>query len=159
MRVGRLAEAVYIVFLAAVLGAVLTLGAVVAPVIFHSERFLQQEILSHYQEGLIMTAIFLKTNYILNFAAFVILIREIYDYKRFKRDLWILLSATTALFSIFMFTLYYTPDIVAYQIAGEEMTKSEIFAKIHKGSEIDFSLLALSLAVLAVRRAYLLKKG
>lgn len=148
----------YITILGTALGLVLTLGAVVAPTIFHSERFLSGEILTHYQEGLLMTGIFLKANYFLNLVAILIILREGYSFKLFQRDKIIIAAAATAVFAIFMFTLYYTPDILAYQAAGEEMTKSEIFAKIHKGSEIDFMLLAFSLATLIIRRLYLMIK-
>ena len=158
MRVLRWVDIFYIVLLGITLGSVLTLGALVAPVIFHSENYLAKELLSHYQEGLIMTGIFLKANNLFNFIAVVIILREAYSYKLFQRDKIVLSSAATAVFTLLMFTFYYTPDILAYQAAGEEMTKSEIFANIHKGSEIDFMLLAFSLAVLVVRRVYIISE-
>lgn len=159
MRALKWIDIFYIALLGITLGAVLTLGAFVAPTIFKSEMYIGKEILTHYQEGLLMTTIFLKTNNLLNFTAIVILLREGYSYKLFQRDKIVLASALTAVFAIFMFTLVYTPDIVAYQAAGEEMTKSEIFDNIHKGSEIDFGLLAVSLLVLLVRRLQILNKG
>ncbi|WP_187646792.1 DUF4149 domain-containing protein [Nitrosophilus labii] len=158
MKILRWIDVFYVVLLGITLGAVLTLGAFVAPTIFHSEEYLGKELLNHYQEGLIMTGIFLKTNNLLNITAIIIILRESYSFKMFQRDKIVLASAMTAVFAIFMFTLYYTPDILAYQAAGEEMTKSEIFANIHKGSEIDFMLLAFSLAILMGRRLYLFYK-
>ena len=99
-----------------------------------------------------MTAIFLKSNILLNFIAVFIILREAYSFKLFQRDKIVLAAAMTAVFAILMFSFYYTPDILAYQAAGEEMTKSEIFDKIHKASEIDFGLLAVSLFVLLLRK-------
>ncbi len=51
----RVMTMVYIISLGAVLGAVVYTGAVVAPNIFHSELIFGKEIISNYQEGLIMT--------------------------------------------------------------------------------------------------------
>jgi len=152
MKILKWIDIFYIILLGITLGLVLTLGAFVAPVVFHSEKYLAKELLSHYQEGLIMTGVFLKANNLFNLTAIVIILREAYSYKLFQRDKIIIASAATAVFTLLMFTFYYTPDILAYQAAGEEMTKSEIFANIHKGSEIDFGLLAISLSILIVRR-------
>jgi len=158
MKILKWIDIFYIIFLGVTLGLVLTLGAIVAPTIFHSENYLQKELLSHYQEGLLMSAIFVKANYFLNMIAIFIILREAYSYKLFQRDKIVLASASTAVFAILMFTFYYTPDILAYQAAGEEMTKSDIFANIHKGSEIDFMLLAFALFALIARRLYLIIK-
>ncbi|WP_281950964.1 DUF4149 domain-containing protein [Nitrosophilus kaiyonis] len=158
MKILKWVDIIYIILIGIGLGDVLVLGSIVAPTIFHSEIYLQKEILSHYQEGLLMTAIFLKSNYLLNFIALFIIIREAYSFKLFQRDKITIAAAMTAVFAIFMFSFYYTPDILAYQAAGEEMTKSEIFDKIHKGSEIDFGLLAFSLFALLFRKVQLLMK-
>ncbi|WP_200762194.1 DUF4149 domain-containing protein [Nitrosophilus alvini] len=152
MKRNKYIDIAYIIIIGITLGAVLATGIFVAPVVFNSAKYLGEEILSHYQEGLLMTAIFLKMNYLLNFTAFLIIIREAYAFKLFERDRITVAAAITSVFAIFMFTLYYTPDIVAMQMAGEEMTGSETFDKVHKASEIDFKLLALSLAVLMGRR-------
>ncbi len=149
----------YLMLLGVGLGLVLTLGAIVAPVIFHANDYLGSVLLSHYQMGLLMTAIFLKGNYFLNFLAGAILLREGYAYKSFDRDILVIPSAATALLMIFLFTLYYTKEIVALQALGAEVTQSETFLAMHKASELDFALLALSLALLLGRRLYLLHKG
>lgn len=159
MKILRWIDIFYVILLGVTLGAVLTLGAFVASTIFRSEVYIGKEILTHYQEGLLMTSIFLKTNYLLNFTAIVIILREGYSYKLFQRDKMIIAFGATAIFAIFMFTLYYTPNIVAYQAAGAEMTKSEIFDNIHKGSEIDFALIAISIFVLSIRRLQIFCKG
>jgi len=56
------------------LGAVVYAGAVVAPNIFHSELIFGKEIISNYQEGLIMTQNFLKLGYFVNFVVFFLLL-------------------------------------------------------------------------------------
>ncbi len=152
-------DIVYLMLLGITLGLVLTLGIIVAPVIFHADSYLGAKILDHYQMGLLMTAIFLKSNYFLNAMALIIILREAYDYKLFKRDKIILPSAATAVLMIFLFTLYYTKQIIAMQALGAAVTQSDTFQTIHKASELDFQLLALSLVLLLGRRLYLQCKG
>ena len=137
----------------------LTLGIFVAPVIFHANDYLHANLLSHYQMGLLMSAIFVKSNYFLNFIALCIIVREGYAYKTFDRDKIVIPSAATAVLMIFLFTLYYTKQILAFQAAGESAVESVTFQNIHKASELDFMLLALSLTLLFVRRLYLIYKG
>ncbi|MRI58502.1 MAG: DUF4149 domain-containing protein [Epsilonproteobacteria bacterium] len=155
----RWIDIAYLMLLGATLGLVLSLGAIVAPVIFHANDYLDQELLSHYQMGLLMTAIFLKANYWLNFTAFVIILREGYAYKSFERDRIVVPSAATAVLMIFLFTLYYTNQIVSLQAKGQSVVEDPTFETIHKASEIDFGLLALSLVLLLGRRLYLITKG
>ncbi len=139
------------------LGVVVTLGAIVAPTIFHADKFVEG--LSHYQMGLVMSAIFIKANYLLNFTALAIILREGYAYKSFERDVIVVPAAATSILMIFLFTLYYTKEILSLQAMGEEATNSDTFALVHKASELDFKLLALSLALLFARRVYLIQKG
>ena len=149
----------YLTLLGATLGLVLALGIIVAPVIFNANDYLGQEVLSHYQMGLLMTAIFLKANYWLNFTAIAILLREGYAYKSFDRDKIVVPSAATAVLMIFLFTLYYTNQIVSLQARGESIVEDSVFQNIHKASELDFKLLAVSLVLLLGRRLYLMLKG
>ena len=149
----------YLILLGIGLGMVLTLGAFVAPVVFHINDYIGEPILSHYQMGLVMTAIFLKANYYLNFLALVIIVREGYAYKSFDRDRLVIPSAATALLMIFLFTLYYTKQIVSMQALGESVVTNPAFQNLHKASELDFGLLALSLLLLLGRRLYLCCKG
>jgi len=144
----------YFIFLGMTLGLVLTLGAFVAPTIFHSERYLG-DILSHYQEGLLMSAIFVKTNYWLNIVAIFIILKEGYSYKMFDRDKIALPAAATTVAMIFLFTLYYTPQILAFQQLGESVVNEAKFEAVHKASEYTYMLLAFSLALLLARRLQL----
>ncbi len=154
----RYIDVAYLMLLGITLGLVLTLGAIVAPTIFHADKFLGSGILDHYQMGLLMSAIFIKSNYVLNFTAIAILLREGYAYKSFERDSIAIPSAATAVLMIFLFTLYYTKEILSLQAMGDEVTNSNTFASVHKASELDFQLLAFSLALLLGRRLYLVMK-
>ncbi len=149
----------YLMLLGVTLGLVLTLGVVVAPVVFNANDYLGKELLDHYQMGLLMTAIFIKGNYLLNFTALAILLREGYAYKSFDRDKIVVPSAATAVLMIFLFTLYYTKQIVSLQAEGVSIVDDPTFVNIHRASELDFKLLALSLALLLGRRLYLMLKG
>jgi hypothetical protein len=147
----RMATMAYLVLLGAVLGAGLYAGIVVAPVTFHSESWLGSELLSHYQEGLIMTQNFVRLSYLVNFMLIAVALYEGYKYKKFERDT-ITQVATFFVFATgLLFSQYYIPDILTMQMAGEEMTKSVAFINTHKGSEINFKIFSFALLVLIIR--------
>jgi len=147
----KIATIAYLVVLGATLGAGLFAGIVVAPVTFHTETWLGSEVLSHYQEGLIMTENFVRLSYLVNFTLIAVALYEGYKYKKFERDT-ITQVATFFVFSTgLLFSQYYIPDILTMQLAGEEMTKSLAFLNTHKGSEINFKIFSLALLVLMVR--------
>ncbi|MGM0533718.1 MAG: DUF4149 domain-containing protein [Campylobacterota bacterium] len=141
----------YIALLFITLGAVLAAGAFAAPVVFNAQAVLGSGVLSHYQQGLIMTEIFLRLNWLLHLCVLAILLMELYRYKSFQRDFWLLVPAFVAVFCALLFTQYYTPDILAFQAKGPEATQTGAFEAVHKGSELAFKLLAAALAVLGVR--------
>ena len=141
----------YFVLLGATLGAGLYAGAVVAPVTFHTEKWLAGVVLSHYQEGLIMTQNFLRLSYLVTFTLIVVALYEGYKYKKFERDTITQVATFFVIATGLLFTQYYIPDILTMQMAGEEMTKSVAFANTHKGSEINFKIFSLALLVLMVR--------
>jgi hypothetical protein len=147
----RIATMAYLVLLGATLGAGLFAGIVVAPVTFHTEQWLGSEVLSHYQEGLIMTQNFVRLSYLVNVTLLAVFLYEGYKYKKFERDT-ITQVATFFVFATgLLFAHYYIPDILTMQMGGEEMTKSVAFANTHKGSEINFKIFSLALLVLMVR--------
>jgi len=141
----------YIALLFITLGAVLAAGILVAPVIFNAQNVLGTDILSHYQQGLIMTEIFLRLNWLLHLCVLAILLMELYRYKSFQRDMWLLVSAFVTVFCALLFTQYYTPDILAYQAKGPEATQTAAFEALHSGSELAFKLMAAALTILGVR--------
>ena len=147
----RITTIAYLVLLGATLGAGLFAGMVVAPVTFHTENWLGTEVLSHYQEGLIMTQNFVRLSYLVTFTLVAVVLYEGYKYKKFERDT-ITQVATFFVFATgLLFSQYYIPDILTMQLAGEEMTKSAAFTNTHKGSEINFKIFSLALLVLMVR--------
>jgi len=147
----RLVTMWYIVFLGSLLGAGLFAGIVVAPTIFHSELYLGTEILSHFQEGLIMTINFQKLGYLVDIALIIIFFYEGYKYKKFERDTITHIAIFFAISTGMLFSHYYIPDIITMQLAGEEMTKSMEFINTHKGSEINFKIFSLAILVILIR--------
>lgn len=141
----------YLILLGATLGAGLFAGIVVAPVTFHSENWLGTEVLSHYQEGLIMTQNFVKLSTLVTVTVIFIALYEGYKYKKFERDTITQVATFFAIVTGLMFGHYYVPDIVTMQMAGEAMTQSEAFINTHKGSEINFKIFALALLVLMIQ--------
>jgi len=147
----------YLVMLAASFGAVIILGAVVAPVVFNSEKILVDIALDHYNSGIIMGEIFHRFSYWLYVVAVGVVIYEATMYKMGQRDAIAFASAVTVLFSSLMFSAVYSPKILAMQAIGAEATQSDTFANIHKASELDFKILAIALIVLFIRRLMLLR--
>lgn len=149
----------YLIVLASTFGAVLTLGAIVAPVVFTSDAYTIGMMLDHYNMGLIMSEIFRRFSYVLYFVAAYIVIYEAIAYKTGERDRYTFVGAFVSVFASLMFSAVYVPKILSMQSAGIEATQSDTFAKLHTASEIDFKLLALGLLLLFVRRLMLLRRA
>ncbi|WP_415395920.1 DUF4149 domain-containing protein [Sulfurimonas sp. CS5] len=147
----------YLIMLAASFGAVIVLGAVVAPVIFNSDKILVDISLDHYNSGIIMGEVFHRFSYWLYVVASVVLIYEAVMYKMGQRDAIAFASSVTIVFSSLMFSAVYSPKILAMQAIGLEATQSDTFANIHMASELDFKILAIGLVILFVRRLMLLR--
>jgi len=147
----RITTMAYLIFLSAVLGAMLYAGIVVTAVTFHTDAWLGAEVLTQFQEGQIMTENFLRLSYVINVLIVVVVLYEGYKYKKFERDTLTKVATFFVLATALLFAHYYIPDIIAMQAAGEEMTKSEAFINTHKGSEINSKILALGLLVLIVQ--------
>jgi len=147
----------YLVVLAATFGAVLVLGAIAAPVIFHTDKILVDMLMNHYNAGIIMGEIFHRFSYWIYFVAIFIVLYEAYIYKSGQRDAIAFGAAVTAIFSSLMFSAVYAPKILSMQAMGIEATQSDTFQNIHIASEIDFKILAVALLVLFIRRLMLLR--
>ncbi len=145
---------IYIIIIGITLGASLYAGAVVAPNIFHSEIALGSEILSRFQEGLIMTKNFVKLSYLVDIAILSVIFYEGYRFKSFERDGIGLLSALLVVLSGLLYSHYYIPQILEFQAKGEEITKSKLFENTHFASELDFKLFAFALLILIARNIY-----
>jgi len=140
----------YIILLGAVFGASIYAGAVVAPTTFHSETLLGGEIISNFQEGLIMTVNFEKLGYFINFMVFFVLFYEATKWKNFESDKWTNLATFLFVASGLLFTSYYIPTIMELQVQGEVVTKGETFRNFHFASELNFKLFAFSTLALLI---------
>ncbi len=147
----RITTIAYLILLGATLGAGLFAGIVVAPVTFHTETWLGSEVLSHYQEGLIMTENFVRLSYLVNVVLVAVAFYEGYKYKKFERDTITQVATFFVIATGLLFSQYYIPDILTMQMAGEAMTQSEAFVNTHKGSEVNFKIFSAALLVLMVR--------
>jgi len=76
----------YILLLSITLGASLFAGVVVAPIIFGANEYLTTITVSRFESGILMTQIFLKLSYLVNFTAFIIFIYEAKAYFEFKAN-------------------------------------------------------------------------
>ncbi len=147
----RIATIGYLIWLTSILGAGLFAGIAVAPVVFHTDQWLGAEVLSHYQEGLIMTENFLKLSYLVTITVIVVFLYEGYKYKKFERDTITQIATFFVMATGLLFSQYYVPDIINMQLAGEAMTQSDAFLNTHTGSEINYKIFSLALLVLIVR--------
>jgi hypothetical protein len=147
----------YLTILAATFGAVMTLGALVAPVIFNNSSLGLEVIVDRYNSGIMMAEVFNRFSYWLYFVAFYVIIYEMYMYKMGQRDKYVFVSAVVVIFTSLMFSAVYSPKILAMQDLGREATQSDTFMSIHKASEIDFKMLAVALLVLFIRRLMLMR--
>jgi len=155
-KIFKIMTIAYIVLLGATFGASIYAGAVVAPTIFHSESFFGGEIISNFQEGLLMTSNFDKLGSFVTIMVFFALVYEATKWKSFESDRWTLLSLFLFVASGLLFSGFYIPDIIEMQLQGEVVTQSEKFKNVHLASEIDFKLFALStlsLLILNLKKA------
>ena len=147
----RMITMAYLILLGVMLGAGLFAGIVVAPVIFNTASWLGAEVLTHYQEGQIMTENFVRLSYLINFTVAAVVLYEGYKYKMGERD-WLTQIATFFVVAAgLMFAHYYLPDILAMQQAGEAATQNAVFINLHTGSEINFTIFSESLVVLMIQ--------
>ena len=156
MRRNIYIDFIYLIILAATFGAVIVLGALVAPVVFHTDGIVVDLVLDRYNAGMIMAEIFSRFGVWLYIVAFVVLSYEAMMYKMGQNDRYIFIGSVIVVFTSLMFSGVYAPKILAMQDMGLEATQSDTFATIHTASEIDFKILAIGLLILFVRRLMLL---
>ncbi len=147
-----LAQTLYLWVLGVTIGAIIALGVFGAPVIFKAWFYLPDLPLTKFHSGILMTQIFVKFGYLLNFTAFFIIAYEILAFKLGVSRPPFLLFGGLSVIGIFLFTLYYTPYIIEAQKLGEEATGSSAFASMHIQSEWVFKLLLLTLSLLFFSR-------
>ena len=151
----RVFTMVFVIVLGMTLGAGLLAGVVVAPTIFHSEALLGSALLTRFQEGLLMTQVFERLAYLVNFLVIIAVLYEVIKFKAFENTRWTMLFTFLVAASGLLFTSYYIPQILEMQALGEAATLSEAFENVHKGSELNFKLFAFStlgLLILTLRK-------
>jgi len=132
----------YITVLGILIGAVLVLGTMVAPTIFHTEPLIGS-VLSHYQAGVVMSSIFSKFGYFLNGMILIVIVYEInLAYQKRKIKPYDLLVTIILIGSMSFFTFYLMPSILELQALKE--TTTEQFNSLHKLSEFDFKVILAS---------------
>ena len=152
----RIFTIIFIITLGTVLGAGLLAGIVVAPTIFHSEVLLGSELLSRFQEGLLMTQVFERLAYVVNFLVIIVILYEVIKFKSFESDKWSQIFTFLVVATGLLFSSYYIPQILEMQSAGEAVTSGHIFENVHKASEWNFKLFSfatLGLLILNLRKA------
>ena len=120
------------------IGTELTLGILVAPVIFFPQNIIGEGVLTHFMSGQMMTKIFLKFNYALLFVSAFVAVSELFDLRKklafslkFSTFMLSFLNLALALSFVFIFT----PFIVQAQGLGADATQTAEFAKMHSASE------------------------
>ncbi len=120
------------------IGTELTLGILVAPVIFSPQNIIGEGVLTHFMSGQMMTKIFLKFNYVLLFVSAFVAVSELFDLRKklafslkFSTFMLSFLNLALALSFVFIFT----PFIVQAQSLGADATQTAEFAKMHSASE------------------------
>ena len=143
----------YLLCLGTIIGGIIACGALVAPVIFNASLYLAAiEIadpsgITLYASGILMTEIFARFNYLLNAMAIFILVYELLAFNiSSKKSLFLLGIGIFSVVLIFLFTMYYTPAIIAAQVDGAAATATEEFYSLHTQSEMIFQILLVSLS-------------
>ena len=150
--------AFYVFMLCCSIAIIFILGSFVAPTIYHTERIHGVQLLSHYDAGLLMSQIFVKSNYILLITlATIIFYDGMRIFKRKSNSLVAALAGISAL-GLAAHIFFFTPKVLEYQAAGEMATKLDTFTTIHKLSEADFKFtLAALICLVFVRLSLSLK--
>ena len=122
----------YQFLLASLIGVELTLGILVAPIIFYPQK-LGVEVLSHFQSGLMMGALFNKMGYILLAVSFFSLAFEFFALPKhiFRFSLSLLITLLSC-----VFVFYFSDFILHAQSLGESATQTQEFKDIHQWSEL-----------------------
>lgn len=154
----------YLLCLGTIIGGIIACGALVAPVIFNASQYLAAiEIadpsgITRYASGILMTEIFARFNYLLNAMAIFILVYELLAFNiSSKKSLFLLGIGIFSVVLIFLFTMYYTPAIIAAQVDGAAATATDEFGSLHTQSEMIFQILLISLSASFLWRVYLLR--
>ena len=133
-------RAIHLFLLAAMIGVELILGVVVAPVVFYPQNLIGENVLSHFQSGLMMSDIFVKMGSVLLAVALFNALYELVNFLkkqenfqlRFSKFALSIIILILALFFVFYFTAY----ILEAQKMGESVIKTAEFQSMHEASEV-----------------------
>ena len=154
MKISKHITIFYIAILGITIGASVYAGAIAAPIIFNSQTYLGNKILTHYQEGLIMSENFLRLGYLVTFTVIIVTLYEGFKYKTFNRDAITLIGSFLVICTGLLFVYYYLPQILEFQKEGAVIAQNKIFKNTHVASEFDFKLFTFSLVLLLMRTLY-----
>lgn len=143
----KLFASFYLFCLAGSAVGVFLLGAMVAPIIFHSEIIFGVKLLARYDAGLMMSEIFSRFNYILLTTAALTIAFEGFLAANKKNTPIMMIISGINVAAIGVYAFYFTPQIIAYQAMGEAAIRSADFETLHKLAEIDFKILLFTLVM------------
>lgn len=143
----KIFASLYLFCLAGTAIGIFVLGALVAPIIFHSEIIFGIKLLTRYDAGLMMSEIFSRFNYILLITGAIIIAFEGFLSVNKKNSVFMIILSLFNVLAIGVYAFIFTPKIIAFQAKGEDMINSDAFETIHMLAEIDFKLLLLTLII------------
>ena len=144
---------IYIFIIAALIGIELSLGALVAPVVFFPQQIIGEGVLSHFQSGKLMSEIFVKYGGILIAVSVICLVFEMINFNNNKSQSFRLRLSTLMLTLVniilaLLFVLYFTDYVISAQKIGAEATMTPEFAQIHAASKWCMKLIIVFQTVL-----------
>ncbi|MGL2351372.1 DUF4149 domain-containing protein [Helicobacter pylori] len=143
---------VYLLLLGILGGSLITLGMMVAPIIFKAPSILPEFNLTLFESGKLMSQIIVRFNFFLGAIGFVVLLYEIISFIYSKRSLVYLILGVAIGALCLLFVFYYTPYILNAQKVGEAAIQSAEFARSHAQIEWLFKeLLVLVCALFFLR--------
>ncbi|GAA7669793.1 DUF4149 domain-containing protein [Helicobacter pylori] len=143
---------VYLLLLGILGGSLITLGMMVAPIVFKAPSILPEFNLTLFESGKLMSQIIVRFNFLLGAIGFVVLLYEIISFIYDKRSLAYLILGVAIGVLCLLFVFYYTPYILNAQKAGEVALQSAEFARSHAQIEWLFKeLLVLVCALFFLR--------
>lgn len=143
---------VYLLLLSILGGSLITLGVMVAPIVFKAPSILPEFNLTLFESGKLMSQIIVRFNFLLGAIGFVVLLYEIISFIYSKRSLVYLILGVAIGALCLLFVFYYTPYILNAQKVGEVALQSAEFARSRAQSEWLFKeLLVLVCALFFLR--------
>ncbi|GAA7490246.1 DUF4149 domain-containing protein [Helicobacter pylori] len=143
---------VYLLLLGILGGSLITLGMMVAPIVFKAPSILPEFNLTLFESGKLMSQIIVRFNFLLGAIGFVVLLYKIISFIYDKRSLVYLILGVAIGALCLLFVFYYTPYILNAQKVGEAAIQSAEFARSLAQSEWLFKeLLVLVCALFFLR--------